>query len=621
MNDNRSNYRYLFLLALVFLGAVGAFYPALSADFVNWDDQYNFLSNYDFRGLGWEQTKWAFSARRLGVYQPLAWLLLECEYALFGLNAQGYHAVSLLLHGINVALFYTLVRRIWLDLYGRNFTSEDMRAIDVASALVALFFGIHPLRVEVVAWVSCQPYLLSSLFVLASMLFYWRDLRRRGSETGTTYRGRRTALVLFIAACLSKAIAAFLPLIFAVAEWVLVRGPNRDRLWSSMRRLSPFFLVSVLTMSIAVWARTEIHQHPNTAYFAPWVRAFYSVFALGLYLEKSLIPFGLSNYYTRPLLTNYVAILRVAAVLFVIMLLLILPRRYPAVTVAVFCGIAALAANLGLKQIGSTVASDRYTYLATIMVVLVLVVGGGPIFSRPFLKSNPVLVSSGACAILAFLGGMSIAQTRHWQNSLSLWQRALAQGGDESEDVHNNFGLALLDARNYELADREFRRAIEINANYSLSYTNLGIVSIKRGQITEAKAAFEKALALDAQGVEALNGYAYASFLSSDFRTAEIYNQKALSLRSDDPSNWELRAQIKARQGDFDAAYSAVQQVLHLSPSSASGFNTLGVILFMRGDLTGAERAYRRALTINPGYVEAAANLADVSKSLQDRDK
>src|SRR5262245_46965950 len=78
-----------------------AFAPCLENDFVSWDDRENFLDNPHFRGLGWPQVCWAWTTFRIGVYQPLGWMLLEAQYALFGLQPRGYHLTSLIFHALD----------------------------------------------------------------------------------------------------------------------------------------------------------------------------------------------------------------------------------------------------------------------------------------------------------------------------------------------------------------------------------------------------------------------------------------------------------------------------------------------------------------------------------------
>ena len=80
---------------------LAAFAPVLGNDFVNWDDEVNFLKNPHYRGLGWPQVRWAFSTFLLGVYQPVAWLLLGAQSVVWGLAPRGYHLTSLVLHAAN----------------------------------------------------------------------------------------------------------------------------------------------------------------------------------------------------------------------------------------------------------------------------------------------------------------------------------------------------------------------------------------------------------------------------------------------------------------------------------------------------------------------------------------
>ena len=148
------------------IAALLSFVPVLSNGWVIFDDDENFLDNVDFRGLGWAQISWAWTTFKLGVYQPLGWMLLELEYILFGLNPRGYHATSLVLHAVVAVAFYALIARVLFRLLSPT-TPGQHAAVFCASSLAAAIFAVHPLRVEVVAWASCQPYLPSVRFFSA----------------------------------------------------------------------------------------------------------------------------------------------------------------------------------------------------------------------------------------------------------------------------------------------------------------------------------------------------------------------------------------------------------------------------------------------------------------------
>src|SRR5271165_5943154 len=83
--------RSVWLLIPLVLVIALAFYPVLGNGFVAFDDDDNLLENVEFRGFGWPQLGWAWSTLLLGVYQPAAWMLLEAEYVVWGLDPLGYH--------------------------------------------------------------------------------------------------------------------------------------------------------------------------------------------------------------------------------------------------------------------------------------------------------------------------------------------------------------------------------------------------------------------------------------------------------------------------------------------------------------------------------------------------
>ena len=182
---------------LIVLVTVAAFLPTLHNQFVNWDDEENFLDNPHYRGLGWTHLRWMWTTH-LGHYIPLTWMTLGLDYLLWGMNPLGYHLTNLLLHAANAVVFFFVVRRILtLALLG---ASERGLALAVSAGFAALVFAIHPLRVESVAWATERRDVLSGLFYLLTILVYLRA-SERGERGRGWYWG---AVALFACALLSK---------------------------------------------------------------------------------------------------------------------------------------------------------------------------------------------------------------------------------------------------------------------------------------------------------------------------------------------------------------------------------------------------------------------------------
>lgn len=161
--------------ALVFALSFAAFSPALGAGFLNWDDPSNLLQNPHFRGLSSEHLAWMFSTSWLGPYQPLSWLSLAVDHALWGLSgtesspeAWGYHLTNVVLHALAAAFVFLAARR----LFARVRPAARGLARDLAAVFAALVFAVHPLRAESVVWVTERRDVLSGMF-FALCLWAW----------------------------------------------------------------------------------------------------------------------------------------------------------------------------------------------------------------------------------------------------------------------------------------------------------------------------------------------------------------------------------------------------------------------------------------------------------------
>jgi hypothetical protein len=168
------SHRWILPVSVTVLTVI-CFLPALTGSFLNWDDNVNFLENTAYRGLGPAQVRWAFASVVFGHYIPLTRLTWSLNYVLGGLDPSGYHLVNLLLHAGNALLVYIVARRLLAAAEddGAQKTRSE-RDVSVAAALAALIFGLHPLRVEPVAWITARADLLCGAFALLAVWLYLR---------------------------------------------------------------------------------------------------------------------------------------------------------------------------------------------------------------------------------------------------------------------------------------------------------------------------------------------------------------------------------------------------------------------------------------------------------------
>jgi len=200
------------MAVMLMLVTIALYCPATGHDFVNYDDPDFVTANPHVQGgLNWEGVKWAFyNTEQAAYWAPLMWLshMLACQF--FGLNPWGHHLINVLLHATNTALVFLVFRRM---------TRTTWR-----SMVLAALFGLHPLRVESVAWVTERKDVLSMLFWMLALWAYAKYVevaRVRHSRSNIWYGA---ALAMFVLGLLSKPMLVTLPCVLLLLDyWPLRR--------------------------------------------------------------------------------------------------------------------------------------------------------------------------------------------------------------------------------------------------------------------------------------------------------------------------------------------------------------------------------------------------------------
>ncbi|HRY30695.1 MAG TPA: hypothetical protein P5079_11745, partial [Elusimicrobiota bacterium] len=221
----------LLLAVLAFAVTFFVYWPAVHNGFVSWDDEANFLNNPAYRGLGGTQLRWMWTTLHMGHYIPVTWMTLGFDYVLWGMDPRGYHLTNLLLHSLNAAFFYLLVS--WL--FRKYASSSESAVMEPAALAAALFFSLHPLRVESVAWVTERRDLLAGVFFFGALAAYFKyvSLRRDGEsavfgEAGRSRRWYGVSVALFALALLSKATVLMLPVVLLLFDLYPLRRLRRE---------------------------------------------------------------------------------------------------------------------------------------------------------------------------------------------------------------------------------------------------------------------------------------------------------------------------------------------------------------------------------------------------------
>jgi tetratricopeptide (TPR) repeat protein len=593
---------------LIALLTFSAFLPTLGNQFVNWDDDRNFLENPYYRGLGWAQLRWMWTTLHMGHWIPLTWMTFGVDYLLWGMNPFGYHLTSLLLHTANAVVFYFVALRL-LGLALPGHRERSPVGLRVAAGLAALLFAIHPLRVESVAWATERRDVLSGLFYLLAVLAYLRAHEREE-------RGRRWywgAVGLCACALLSKSMAVSLPVVLVLLDVYPLRRLGGTAGWWSReaRRVYaekiPFVLLAAAASAITFVAHVRLPDN-----MAPLLdinvveRLAISAYSLSFYLWKTVAPFHLIPFYPipdplDPLETGFVV--SYGAVLMLSALALVLRRRVPGLAVVWSAYVVILLPVLGLSQNGSQLAADRYTYLAGLGWAIL--VGAALLSWWPRIPFGSTGLA--VCAVI-FLGVLTWNQTRVWRNSETLWTHTLSI--DASSPIpHTNLASAL--GRRGRLAEAiaHYRQALRLNPDLAEPHVGLGLALARQGQLEEAIAHYRQALRLKPDLADAHNNWGLALFEQGRPAEAVEHYRQALRLNPDHAdahNNWGV---VLFQQGKFEEAIEHYREALQVKPNFPEAYNNWGLGLAEQGKLGEAIAHYRQALRLRPAFSRARANL------------
>lgn len=441
-----------------------AFWPCLSNEFTNWDDDIYVTRNELVREFSPGQVGRIFSSFHLGNYHPLTFLSYALDYRIFGLDPRGFHAVNLLLHLANCLLVF----RFLFLLVGSGW----------AAAAGALFFSVHPMRVESVAWVSDRKDLLATFFFLSSLVSYL------AYSEHSRARHYLLSLGAFAAALLSKATAVSLPLILLLLDFL--RG--RPFEW---RKKVPYFTLALAAGTVALTARLSFQGVLREQGIPASSKAALGLHRLVHYYLLRILQAGDQSSLNpihpvtgESLLTP----LSIASSLIVLAALTLVAawslRRTRKVVFAALFFLLSLAPVLVVTNLGFS--ADRFAYLPSVAISYLLAALLAGLAGRRPGSLLPLAAAVLAVSLVTVgLAGLSRQRCSVWHDSRSLWTEAIRVFPGVAP-YHNSLGTAHAQRGDYREANREFAAALAIDPSLEDAYLNRGAAFNRMGKHGEA---------------------------------------------------------------------------------------------------------------------------------------
>jgi len=621
---------FLVLLVVVAGIVLAAHWPGLSAQALLFDDDQYLIENRLVQNPSWSSVKRFFAevfepSTVRGYYQPIAMVSLMLDYAMASRadNLMSFHRTSLFLHVANSLLLIVFLYLLFGQL--------------APAAIVGLLYGVHPMTIESVAWVSERKTLLAAFFALWCLIFYVRYVRKQARWCYVI------SLVTYVLALLSKPSIVAMPVLLLLLDWWPFRRLSRRAVVEKL----PLFIIGGLASVV-----TFISQSSTSLVRLPGESGLVRVLLIFchniiFYLRAMVWPTNLSWYYPFPEpfdLSHPMVLFGVIGTCILVAVLLISLRWTRCLLVGWLFFFAAIFPTLGVVGFHPVIAADRHMYFSTIGLLLPagwllgrLWGGEGEIVKLGRQVRRIILV-----AAVVLLTVSEFVLTRcylvYWRDTESVYRymlefspnvailhnnlaNVLKDSGkiDEaieyfnrslelkpnSAEVHNNLGNALCELGKIDEAIEHYNKALSLTPNFSEAHYNLAIVLAKQAKTDEAIREYREALRFGPDNVDALSNLGFALAQQGRFDEAIKCYNKAIELEPNCVIAHGRLGLALASQGRIDEAIEQFRIVLSMRPEDAEMYRNVGILLERQGKIAEAIREYRQSLQINPDYTQA----------------
>jgi protein O-mannosyl-transferase len=587
----------LFLFCIVFW----AFFPSTANSFINFDDPDYVTANPHIQvGLTLAGLKWAFVSIYAGNWHPLTWLSHMADCQVFGLRPWGHHLTSVLLHAVNAVLLFFLLHKL---------TRSTWRSL-----LVTALFGLHPLRVESVAWIAERKDVLSSCFGLLSLVCYAHYAEIRGPKPAPAVQGAASgfvlpssffyllALLFLVLGLMSKPMLVTLPCLMLLLDfWPLGRMRNagrtmpqaecgRQRLakgsggtmrrvpWHLLTEKVPFFLATAGAGVITYWAH-QAGGHVEAMVELPLAaRLGNALVSYSRYLGKLFWPVNLCAYYPHPGQWPATDIVLAGFVLLGLSFLVFRLRRgFPYLLMGWLWFLVSLTPVIGLVQVGAQAMADRYTYLPSIGLLVAIVWATTDLAKYLMGKSSAGARRDGA----SVLSPIKTSSNTDWSPTLPGSEGRPQTGAPLVVSLASLALIALCAALTrrqialWQNSESVFRQALTVTERNDLAHNNLGQALLEQQRVQEAVDHFQQALQINPRSAEAHYNLGVGLFRRGNLALAASEFRSALALNPGyQEAHYNLGVTL-VREGDVEGGITELREAVRLKPDDADATNGL----------------------------------------------
>lgn len=565
----------------------------------NWDDGGYVLDSTNPIGalvhkLSWENIKAVFSVFYKGNYHPLTTLVYAIEYSVAGDKPMLYHFVNLVFHLLNVFLAYKIVKIL-------------SRKSEIAF-ITALFFGIHPMHVESVAWISELKDVMYGFFFLGAMILYSDYFLKKEKKT----LNYLLALLAFILSCLSKSAAVTLPVILLLTDYYLKRKFHIRIIIEKI----PFFIVAIVFGILAILSQDKAGAIQDlTPLFTWFERPMLASYATLTYLVKFIAPTDLSAMYPYPdRVGGYLPLIYFIAPLIIIILGILVyhSRKFSRdIIFGTFFFLITISLVLQILPVGGAIVAERYTYIP--YIGLFLITGKGYVYSQEgkgkfagaIKRVFPAILIIGAIIFSV----LTFQRIKIWKDGEALFTDLIKKYPNLPFAYNNRGYLYFNFIKNYDKAIADYNKCIELDSTFHRAYSNRGVLYYNiygpsksdSLHLELARKDFTKALRFKSDNTDALIGRANTLSTQNKFRESLPDYNKYIPLVPDDAKAYMWRGIAYYQLDKSDSALADMNKSIEMMPGNAMAFQWRGIVYLQKKNYTAATADFEQSLKLNPG--------------------
>ncbi len=599
----------LLWLSVILIVTCIAFSPSIKNDFTNWDDPAYILNNPLLTDFPSSITI-IFSSIVCSNYHPLTVLSNALEYKIWGLNPTPFHVNNVILHLLNTLLVFWFI----FLLSGKK--------IEVAF-IVSLFFGIHPMHVESVVWVSERKDVLYTFFFIGALIAYYYYLHKAKNKL-LSYL---FVFVLFLLSLLSKVAAVTFPLILFLVDIYSDRKFNK---WVFIEKI-PFFICALVFGIVAVEAQASTKAFAEQGVFTLPQRFMFANYGLLAYIVKLFLPLNLSAFYPYPSLLNHpLPVIFYVAPVIVLLLGVGIYKSIKHTKIILFgflFYLTTIALTLQFISVGSALMADRYSYIPYIGLLFMIGMG----YSYLHNKKDFFIYKYLSVVILFLYAGifsyLTFNRCKVWKNSETLWTDVINKHPDAAL-AYKNRGKYYADKKKYDLALLDCNIYISLKKDDPRIYSNRGIIYSMMEKYDKAIEDYTTALTMEPGLLKAFQNRGFAYLKQGDFqKTIDDYNE-VIKQTPNDADAFSYRATANFNLKNYDAAIGDFNKSIEFKPDNPNTYYNRGVLRYELKQYALAIEDYNKALSLNARLPEVYNNsgftknsTGDFQGAIQDFDK